>query len=266
MNKMRTLIAAGFLSAALIPVQAMADSPFDGTWKAELSSANFSKKPDVYLLKDGTYACKTCTPPYTIKADGSDQAVSGHPNFDTVAIKVVDDHTVQETDKKGGKTVGTSTTTVAADGKMADVSWTDSSSTSGQPVAGKISVKQVAAGPAGSNAISGSWVTTSVASISDNGITVTYKTDGDTLSMTNPTGESFTAKIDGTQAPFSGSPNFNTIAVKKVDARTLVLTYGRDGKVVSIRHMTVNKDGKTMSVSSHSLLDGHTTTWTNEKI
>jgi hypothetical protein len=257
-------VAALALGFAL-PVGAMADSPFDGTWKAELSSANFSKKPDIYVLKDGMYSCRTCVPSYTIKADGSDQPVSGHPGFDTVALRALDAHTVQETHKKDGKTVYTETDTVAPDGKTVDADFTDINQ-NGTSVTGKVTIKQVAAGPAGSHGISGSWITASVGSLSDNGITDTYSTDGDTLTMTNPTGESYTAKMDGTPAPFTGNPNVTGVSVKKAGARTLVVTYSRGGKNTGVLRMTVTADGRTMHVSSHSLLTGHTTTWASEKI
>lgn len=262
---MRILMAAGVLCAAILPAQAIADSPFDGTWKADVSSANFAKKPDVYVLKDGMYNCETCAPAYTIKADGSDQTVSGHPYLDSVAIKIVDPHTVQETDKKGGKTVTTSTTTIAADGKSGDVEFSDSSNTNGAPVTGKMTIKQIAAGPAGAHAISGSWIATGYSG-SENGLTVTFKSDGNMLTMTNPTGQSYTAKIDGTQAPYSGDPGTNWVSVKKVGMRTIVETDMRDKKVVSKTRMTVSKDGKSMSVSSYDALHDRTTSWTNTKL
>jgi len=199
--KMKIFVAATLLAVAFAPVQAMAQNGFDGTWKGDVSSAQMPKKPDVYVLKDGMYSCKTCAPAYTIKADGTDQAVTGHPYFDTVAIKVVDDHTIQETDKKAGKTVTTSSVTVAPDGKTATFEFTDSSNTNAAPVTGKGTSKQVAKGPAGSHATSGSWITTSFASLSDNGVTVTYKTDGDMLTMSNPTGQSYTAKWTAPKRP-----------------------------------------------------------------
>ncbi|MGH6889913.1 MAG: hypothetical protein ACREHF_12085 [Rhizomicrobium sp.] len=262
---MRTMLLTALVGMSLVPGLALADSPFDGTWKADLNSVDFSKKPDVYVLKDGMYTCKTCAPAYTIKADGSDQRVSGHPGFDTVAIKVVDAHTVQQTNKKGGKTVYTETDTVAPDGKTVDIGFTDSSNSKGSPVTGKVSAKQVAAGPTKSNAISGSWITTSVSGLSDAALSVTYKTDGDMLSMTDPTGESFDAKMDGTEAAFNGSPDVTNVSVKKAGARTLVQTTSRNGKIVNLRHMTVSKDGKTMKVSSHNEMTGQMTSWTNQK-
>ncbi len=63
----------------LVPVLAWAQSPFDGTWKVDLSKAKLPKKPDVFLLQNGMYECKTCTPPVNVKADGQFQKVSGDP-------------------------------------------------------------------------------------------------------------------------------------------------------------------------------------------
>jgi hypothetical protein len=204
---MRKLLLFGFLMMSLLgPVLAVAQSAFDGTWKVDLSTAQMPKKPDVYLLQDGMYHCKTCVPPIDVKADGTDQSVTGHPYYDSVAITVVDDHTVEETDKKAGKTVTTSKSTVSADGKTATFEFSDSSDSNADPVTGKGEATRVAAGPAGSHAISGSWRTSKFENLSDNGITFTYKVTGDTLSMTTPTGQSYTAKLDGTDAPYNGDP------------------------------------------------------------
>jgi len=255
---MKALICGAMLCAVVAPCSALADSPIDGTWKADVSSAQMPKKPDIFLLKDGMYSCKTCTPAFTIKADGTDQAVSGHPYFDTVAIKVVDPNTIEETDKKAGKTVTTSKVTVAPGGKTAAFEFTDSSNTNGAPVTGKGVQTQVAAGPAGSHAISGSWVTTSFQSMSDNGLTLTYKTAGDMLTMTTPTGQSYTAKMDGSDAPYKGDPGLTSVNVKMM-ARTLVENDMRSGKLIATIRSTVSKDGKSIAVSYYDALRGRTT-------
>src|SRR5215469_17058209 len=116
---MKRSLLFGVALVSLLPAFAMAQSAFDGTWKVDLSKVQMPAKPDVLSLKKGVYNCETCTPPITVKADGDDHAVTGHPYYDSVAIKVVDDHTIQETDKKNGKVVATSTIAVAADGKTA---------------------------------------------------------------------------------------------------------------------------------------------------
>jgi hypothetical protein len=92
-------------SLLLLPVAAFAAGPFDATWKVSLQHVQLSKKPIVLLLNGGDFICKSCLAPTTIKTDGTDQKVKGNPNFDTIAVTVVDPNTVTATYKLSGKTV-----------------------------------------------------------------------------------------------------------------------------------------------------------------
>ncbi|HLY59350.1 MAG TPA: hypothetical protein VKV95_01145 [Terriglobia bacterium] len=262
---MKKALLSGLLMSLLTPVLAMAQSAFDGTWKIDLNKAQLSKKPDVLLLQDGMYHCKTCVPPIDVKADGQDQKVTGHPYFDSVAIKVVDDRTVEETDKKGGKTVTTSKITVSPDGKTDSFEFTDSSATNADPVTGKGASTRVAKGPAGAHAISGSWRTTKFENISENGLSFTYKVEGDSLNMSTKTGQSYTAKFDGTEAPYKGDPGTTSVSVKRLGKNTIEETDKRDGKVIAIAHMTVAPTGKTMTVAVNDKLHGTTSQFVLEK-
>jgi hypothetical protein len=58
-----------------------AQSPFDGTWMTKLDTAKLPTKPDKYSLSNNTYECLTCVPKYSVKADGSDHKVTGHPYY-----------------------------------------------------------------------------------------------------------------------------------------------------------------------------------------
>jgi hypothetical protein len=197
---MKKLLLAGWLMWLLLLGSATAQNAFDGTWKVDMSSVEFPKKPDVYLLQNGTFECKSCVPPISIKADGMDQKVTGHPFFDTLSVKAVDDHNVEQTNKRDGKVVGTEKDSVSVDGETLTGNWTDSGEPSGGTQAGSYTAKRVAKGPAGANMISGSWRTEKAdnpASV----LTWTYKVNGDELSMSNPTGQSYTAKLDGSDAP-----------------------------------------------------------------
>lgn len=245
---MNKSVSLGLCLLLLFPVAAMADGPFDGTWKVDMSKVQMPKKPDVFVLKDGMYDCKTCVPPVSIKADGQDHAVSGHPYLDSMAVQVVDAHTIKETDKKGGKVVATTTITVAPDGKTAHFEFSDSSNSSGAPVTGNGEMKQVAAGPAGSHAVSGSWVTANIANMSENATEITFKEEGGMLHMSAPTGQSYQAKLDGTEAPYKGDPGINSVTVKQTGKMSMVETDKRDGKVVNVLTSTVSADGKTMKV------------------
>lgn len=248
------------LGSVMLSTLATGQSGFDGTWKIDVNKVDFSKKPDVYLLQNGIYDCKTCTPPYRIKADGSDQPVTGHPHYDAVAIKVVNDHEIEKTTKKDGKVVGTVTSTVSADDKTMTFKYSDSSGTNGgPPVTGEAEAVRVAKGPAGSNAISGSWRTTKQKSLSDNAIVLTYKVNGDELTMTNLTGQSYTAKLDGADAPMKGDPGVTSVSVKMIGKNTLEETDKRAGKVIGVFKMQVAADGKSAKASYNDKESNETT-------
>jgi hypothetical protein len=249
----------------LLPALATAQSTCDGTWKFELKTAQFPSKPDVYLLQDSMYHCKTCVPPIDIKADGQDQKVSGHPYYDTASIKVVDDHSIEETDKKNGKTVATSKSWVTADGNTLMFEFSDSSNTNRDPVTGKGEETRIAKGPAGSHAISGSWRMSKMDTLSENAIYVAFKVSGDSLTMTNQTGQSYTAKLDGTEAPYNGDPGTTSVSVKKIGPSTIDETDKRNGKVISITRMTVSADGKSMTFAIEDKLHGTTAKFVAQK-
>ncbi len=263
---MKKLFFPFALAVLSMPMLAAAQSQFDGTWKADMSTASFPKKPTVLLLQNGMYECKTCTPPIAVKADGTDQAVTGHPYFYSVAIKVVNDHGIEETDKKGGKVVATSTATVSPDGKTTSFAFSDSSNTNGgPPVTGKGESILVAKGPAGSHAVSGSWRLSKIQGLSDNGTVWTYKVSGNEVSMSNPTGQSYTAKLDGADAPMKGDPGTTSVSLKMIGKSTLEETDKRDGKVIYVSRMTVASDGKTAKIVGEDKLQNTTSTITATK-
>jgi len=253
-----TAVAAGLL----LPAVSLAQSALVGTWKADLSNIQTPTKPTRYLLAHDVYHCQTCVPTYAVKADGQDHKVTGHPYFDSVSIKVVDANTVEETDKKAGKTVTTSKSTVSSDGKTMMFEFSDSSNSNGAPVVGKGEAERVGKGPAGSHAVSGSWHTTKFTNVSDNGLLVTYALSGTTLKMTAPTGQSYSAPVDGTDSPFMGDPGQTSVSIKRVNDSTIDETDKRDGKVIGSAHITVSADGKTMTIAWKDALHGSSGTYT----
>jgi len=246
----------------LLPALSLAQSALVGTWKADINNYQPPAKPNRYLLSQGVYHCKSCAPPYAVKADGQDHAVTGHPYFDSVAITVVDANTVSEIDKKGGKTVTTGKTTISSDGKTMLFEFSDSSNSDSAPVVGKGEATRLTAGPAGSHAISGSWRTTKISNLSDNGLLTTYALSGTTLKMTTPTGQSYSAPVDGTDSPFMGDPGQTSVSIKRIDDNTVDETDKRNGKVIGSAHISVSADGKTMTVKFKDDVHGTSGTYT----
>jgi hypothetical protein len=123
------LLAAG--SAAV--VAAPAADPVVGNWQLNVAKSKFSPGPAPksdsrsYTADDHGITMtwksvgadgKEIAAKSTFKADGKDYPVTGAPNFDSLSLKQVDDHTVQSTQKMGGKVIGTTTRTVSKDGKV----------------------------------------------------------------------------------------------------------------------------------------------------
>jgi hypothetical protein len=235
-----------FLFAMMLPTLVFAADPFDGTWKIDLKTVQFSGKPFASELKDGMYSCLTCTPKYTIKADGTDQKVNGQIYFDTEAVKVVDANTVQFSRKLAGKIASTGTSTVSADGKIMNSIFSNMSGS--ETVSGKSTATRVTPGAAGSHAISGSWKTDTVPEYSEAGSIFVYKVTGDSLQM-HWNGQSYDAKFDGTKVLTVNDPGKTWVSLKRPSKDTIVETDSNDGKVTGVTKSTASADGKTIAVS-----------------
>lgn len=217
-------------------------------------------KPMVMSLKDGMFT-DDATPPVSVKADGQDHAVSGHPNFDTVAVKVINDHTIERVQKKDGKTVWDGTFAVAADGKTATGEATMYKDGAAD-MTRKVAFHRVGKAPSGTNAAAGSWRMDRVVSASGDAMTDTYKIAGDKVDYKSRRGMSYTATIGGKAVPFMDNGKADgTVSVKRMGKNTLRETYKNDGKTRLTSTMTMSPDGKTMKTSNHTIKSGATLTW-----
>jgi hypothetical protein len=228
---------AGLLLMALLPSPAFAQSSLDGTWKIDLGTLPLSKSTLVWKLADGVYQCKSCVPSVEVKANGQDQPTPGQP-YDTISVRAIDARTVEEIEKKGGQVVSDETFRVSRDGNTATdefMNW-------------RVSMIRVAKGPAGSHALSGSWRPVRRESISDKELIVTYRVVGETLTMSRPTGESYSAKLDGTFAAYQGNPGITGVSVKRIAANSIEQTDEFNGKPINVIRMTLAPDGRSMTI------------------
>ena len=232
---------------ALIAAPAAAQSPFDGTWKGDVTSSAVEAKPDQYLLKDGTYNCASCLPPLTVKADGAFQAVKDRPYYDHIAIRAVDDRTVKQQYRQAGRVVADATLSLSPDGNTLTVASSNTNNAAGVPIAVTRTQTRIAPTPAGAHAISGSWKAAPASSVSDAGMTVTLKVEGDTLNLTSPIGETLTAKLGGPYALNVGDPGKTMTKAERLSPNSLRLTDMRQGKVVQVSTYTVSADGTTLN-------------------
>ena len=194
---MKKLLVASFMLALLLPACAFAESTFSGTWKMDPASVQETGgKPMVMSFKDGVYTDNS-TPPVSVKADGQDHAVSGHPSYDTVALKVIDEHSIERTQKKDGKTEWSGTFTVAPDGKTATgeaTSYKDGSAV----MTSKMTFNRVGKAPSAGNAAAGSWRMSHMDSASGSAVTDTYQIDGDKVEYKSGSGSWRIQSVDAT--------------------------------------------------------------------
>lgn len=235
----------------------------NGTWKADVDSVQFDQKPDEMLLQNGTFSCKSCTPAYSVPADGAFHPVS-LPYADSDSVKVNDPHSITETSKKGGKQVGETTMKVSADGNTLTIDFNDTS-TPGKAAQGEVVENRVgAAAPAGAHAISGQWKPAKLSNFNDAALTFTVTVNGDDFQMSSPDGTSFDAKVGGGDVPIKGDIAGTTAAVSKAGDNGYKITRKRGGKTVGETTYTVGSDGK-LSGDSHNELSGSTIKWTARK-
>lgn len=254
------LACVGLLS---LPALCAAQSVFNGTWRPDPQIYSPTRKPDVFDLTHGTYDCQTCTPPYKIKADGHDQAISDNPNYDTLSITVVDDRSVKKIARKGGNTVLESEVVVSDDRQHLTERQT-LYFMAPRPIEFTTHSSRVSAGAAGAHPISGTWRRTD-GDVTNHAEDTIFKMTGDTLTMSDRMGRSFSARLDGTEAPYNGSDEFTSVSLKMVDDHTLEESDKKGGKVAKISRWSVAPDGKTMHVRFDDM-QGHVQEQSGRKV
>ena len=265
MNKIgRFCWAALFCLPLLCASGLLAQSPFDGTWKDEPSKQKHDPKPVVQYIAQGWYHCESCVPPWTVKADGTDQAVSNQ-GVDTLSVKEVDAKTVSVVGKKDAKIAFEQTATVSADGKTLTIKGVGHPPNSDKPVEFTTTLKRVGTAHSDVHATSGRWLVVG-GQASENAQVTTYKTNGDELTMTRPTGESYTAKFDGKDYPVKGSYGYDQVSLKRVNDNSFEETDKLNGKMIEVDTWTVSKDGRTLTVVAVEKPSERTNTFVATKV
>jgi hypothetical protein len=129
MRGLRRITAFGIFSLALVA----ADNPFLGTWKLNTTKSKgtpgmMSKEETVVFAADGNGVKRTVTGidgdgqkinmSATIPWDGMEHKVDGPMGPAMVAVKSVNDHTLNITVKVNGKVVSSGRAVVSKDGKI----------------------------------------------------------------------------------------------------------------------------------------------------
>jgi hypothetical protein len=172
---------------------------------------------------------------------------------------VDNDRQIELTLKKADKVIQISTYTISLDGNVLTQDFSNTSP-SGTQIRGNRILTRVAGGPSGSHLISGSWVEKKI-DFTENELMFTYRVSNNEIAMTRATGESFTAKLDGTEAPYRGASDITHVRVRLIANDTLEETDLRDEAILIVTLTTVSTDGKRAKIIEEDRRKSTTTSY-----
>jgi len=129
-RSLATLLLGALLSVSSLAFAAQGSDPVLGSWTLNVAKSTGAALPRSdtrtyahvengikFSMKRVTAEGKEVSAETTYKYDGKDYPFTGSPDYDTVSAKRVATNTVEITQKKAGKVVGTATRNVSKDGK-----------------------------------------------------------------------------------------------------------------------------------------------------
>ena len=245
---LRTFCLSAVAACLLVAAPAYADSPFDGTWKADLSSATVDAKPNTFTISKGVYSCGSCLPgAYSVPAEGAFHPVLDRPYWDEVAVATPDARTVTYQFRKGGKVVARVAQVVSDDGKSLSIKSHNINNGAGAPVDTDATLTRVGPAPVGAHAVSGQWKAAPAASASDAALTFAMTIDGDRLHFASPgMGEALDTTFGGPYSLNAGDPGKTMTKAERLSPTAIRLTDMQGGTVTQVSTYTVSADGTTM--------------------
>ena len=134
-----TMILSAVVVAAALHAHAQSKDTFIGTWRLNVAKSTYSPGPapksvvSIYeaagqghkVSVKNESAAGTFEYSYTTNLDGKDSKVTGtNPVADTVAVRRIDERTLELVNKLGGKVTTTQRNVLSADGKTRTVTTT----------------------------------------------------------------------------------------------------------------------------------------------
>jgi hypothetical protein len=184
---------------------------------------------------------------FTALLDGRDYPIRGVSSHATVSLTRLDERSIQRTYKRDGEPVSGALMTVSPDGRFLTVSI----KRLGADGSGRqwVNIYQKASAGAGTHPFAGTWNRNPVRFLGNSLSTVAFEaTPGGGLHFTGDQVE-YSARPDGRDHKVAGTIVADSIALDRVDARTLRELWKEDGKVVATVVRVVSTDGSRMTAT-----------------
>ncbi len=207
-------------------------NPWDGSWKADMSSLKYSGPTfSVAADADGFTTTRGGKANPKVVCDGKPQTT---PDGMLTCKKSGMGYEIELT--KDGKKLRTVKISISADGKTR-TSKNEVFPTGDKPFTTTVTSERVSGGPG----MAGVWKETKVVSTRDTG-TLTIKITGDSVAFKETDNDKpVICKLDGTETKVG---DMGSMSVKLADPHTLKVTYSSDGKVRRENTFVLSADGK----------------------
>lgn len=245
MKKLLWCTCTAFLSLAAVSPCLAADSPWNGTWKENLSKGKLTGETVKITAKGSGYTFTNGPVTYDFACDGKPYPTVG---IGAISCKPTSDGGFDFTQLAKGQVVSTSHRSFSPDGKTMTMKVNLTA-----PDGTKSSTEMVRQRKTGTTGLVGEWVDAKVAP-TDPGMQV-ISVKGDMLHVEYPRGKSSVdAKLDGSDANVMGpmvSPG-TTVAFKSLGPNKLSYVDKLNGKLMDQGTLTLGPDGKTLTDLSWS--------------
>ncbi|MCA1601651.1 MAG: hypothetical protein LC776_08415 [Acidobacteria bacterium] len=219
-----------------------AEDAFVGKWKMNPAKSQLGgQQYKVEEAGEGKYRFVSGDDVETFGTDGKDYPTKFG---NTVAITPAGPNTWKFSRKRDGKVISTGTWTLSDDGKTITIS-NDNTRPDGSTFRTEAKRKRIA----GTSGFVGTWESGEV-KVGEVTPFEVQKWQGDGYSLINPAFQGrIDLKLDGKDYTGKGPrvPADATVSGKRVDDRTMELTYKLKGKTTSIERWVVSADGKTLT-------------------
>jgi hypothetical protein len=242
----RRSISLLVLAFASVAAPCLAQSAFDGHWKIDATATHQSGDRFSILLEDGTFTCRWCSPVWSVPADGEFHVVKDQPQYDEVAVQIIEPSAAVFTRRKNGRTIYQAVDTVSHDGALLSFAYMEIGDT-GKVETGTGLWRRVSPQPEGSHPVSGEWRELQVKATSEDEATFTIASTGDTMRISLAPGETVVAKINGPAEPVMGDTRGTSASLRLMEEKRLVQTEYRNGEIVSVTRFTL-LDTETMEL------------------
>lgn len=238
---LRAFRPAFFLAISLASASALAQSPWNGTWKLDQSKSHMTGTTYTLSKSGNMYHYKGAAVDYDFACDGKD-----YPIFQGSGRTVSCHDTPTSLDttvKQNGKIVATIQRRLEPGGNRYSMIRTRSLPGGGTAI-DKSMVTRVGQG----SGIIGTWKMTSTTSNTPD--VMILKVNGNTMSVEEPNShQTWEGKLDGTPAPDRGPnvPNGIMITRKSEGPRKIVSDVSIGGKLVNHFEDTLSADGKSIT-------------------